>query len=174
MKTGQLVREIQITLLGMLLLLTANVQATSSDRQEKAGNGTVVCTGNFRESTSTITRWTIHNVNKKGSINLDRMRVFTAGGNKVYDSSTDGLATSSTVVPFGRIRPYQTISFKSDTLITNGFLPAELPGNQRPVKVIFEWSSNSEKDVITPYVIMTRHSTSTGETRHARDCRAIK
>jgi len=174
MKKGQLERAIQITFLSILLTLSANVQATSSDRGEKAGNGTVVCTGNFQESTSTTTRWTIHNVDKKRSFTLDRMRVFTAGGTKVYDSSTDGLATSSTVVPFGKIRPYQTISFKSETLITDGFLPAELPGNERPVKVVFEWSSNRERDVITPYIIMTRHSTSTGETRHARDCRAIK
>ena len=174
MKKWQLARAIQITFLSILLMLTANVQATSSDRGEKAGNGTVVCTGNFRESTSTTTRWTIHNVDKKRSIVLDRMRVFTAGGTKVYDSSNDGLATSSTVVPFGKIRPYQTISVKSETLITNGFLPAELPGDERPVQVIFEWSSSSEKDVLTPYVIMTRHSTSTGETRHARDCRTIK
>jgi len=174
MKEGQLARAIQIIFLSILLMLTANVQATSSDRDEKAGNGTVVCTGNFRESTSTTTRWTIHNVDKKRSIVLDRMRVFTAGGTKVYDSSTDGLATSSTVVPFGKIRSYQTISFKSETLITNGFLPAELPGDERPVKVIFDWSSSSEKDALIPYVIMTRHSTSTGETRHARDCRTIK
>ena len=173
MKKGRSVRVIQISFLSILLTLTANVHATSSDRDQKAGNGTVVCTGNFRESTSDTTRWTIHNVDKKRSITLDRMRVFTAGGTKVYDSSRDGLATSSTVVPFGKIKSYQTISFKSETLITNGFLPAELPGDERPVKVIFEWSSVSEKDVITPYVIMTRHSTSTGETRHARDCRTI-
>jgi len=168
------VHAIQISFLSIFLTLTANVQATSSDRGEKAGNGRVVCTGNFQESSSTTTRWTIHNVDNKRSITLDRMRVYQADGTKVYDSSNDGLATSSTVVPFGKIRPYQTVSFKSETLITNGFLPAELPGDQRPVKVIFDWSSNSEKDVITPYVINTRHSTSTGETRHARDCRAIK
>ena len=78
------------------------------------------------------------------------------------------------VVTFGEIGPYQTLSFKSEDLITSGFLPGELPGNERPVKAIFDWSSTSGKRVLTPYVLLTRHSIGAdGETRHARDCRSI-
>jgi hypothetical protein len=102
------------------------------------------------------------------------MRVYTAGGNSIYDSLSDGPAISATVIPFGEIGPFQTLSFKSGDLITNGFLPAELPGNERPVKVIFDWSSTSGKRVLTPYVLLTRQGPSdNGDTRHARDCRTI-
>jgi len=139
-----------------------------------ASVGTVACSGNFRESTDTASRWTIHNLNDSASITLDRMRVYTAGGTNVYDSINDGPATSATVVPFGDIGPYQTLSFKSEDLITDGLLPAELPGNERPIKVIFDWSSTNSQRVLTPYVLLTRHSISgNGETRHARDCRSI-
>jgi hypothetical protein len=174
MEKNYLIQVVKISVVGMLLAVTGGAQATSSDGNTRATKGTVACGGNFRESTNTTARWTIHNVNNGRSITLNRMRVYQAGGTKAYDSSNDGLATSSTVVPFGNIGPHQTISFKSEVLITNGFLPAELPGNQRPVTVIFDWSSTNGKPVTTPYVLLTRHSTGSGETRHARDCRTIK
>ena len=156
------------------MAFSGGAQATSSDGDAAASGGAVACSGNFRESSDTSSRWTIHNLNDSASITLDRMRVFTAGGTKVYDSMNDGAATSATVVPFGDIGPYQTLSFKSEDLITGGFLPAELPGNERPVKVIFDWSSTNGKRVLTPYVLLTRRSISAnGETRHARDCRSI-
>ena len=139
-----------------------------------ASGGTIACSGNFRESSDTSSRWTIHNLNHGASITLNRMRVYTAGGTNVYDSTINGNATSSTVVSFGDIGPYQTISFRSEDLITDGFLPAELPGNERPVKVIFDWSSTNGNRIVTPYVILTRLSLSSGgETRHARDCRSV-
>jgi len=174
MKKNYLIHAITVTAVGVLLVATGVAQATSSDGDAVAKKGTVACSGNFRESSGTNSRWTIHNLNNKRSITLNRMRVYTAGGTKVYDSNADGPAISSTVVPFGNIGPYQTISFKSEDLITNGFLPAELPGNERPVKVIFDWSSTNGKPVITPYVILTRHDSDSDETRHARDCRSIK
>ena len=167
----------KITMTAILMAVSVGAQATSSDGDTVATRGTVACTGNFRASANISSRWIIHNLNDGASITLDRMRVYTAGGTNVYDSMNDGLATSATVVPFGDIGPYQTLSFKSDDLITDGFLPAELPGNERPVKVIFDWSSTSGKRVLTPYVLLTRLTTSTldvTETRHARDCRALK
>jgi hypothetical protein len=174
MKKCVFIQQITITVSAILIAFSGGVQATASDGDAVASGGTVACSGNFRESSGTSSRWTIHNLNDGVSITLDRMRVYTAGGTNVYDSMIDGPATSATVVPFGDIGPYQTLSFKSEDLITGGFLPAELPGNERPVKVIFDWSSTNGKRVLTPYVLLTRRSISgNGETRHARDCRSI-
>lgn len=172
MNKFKFIQPIALTVILILMTFTGVAHATSSDRSAVAKAGTVVCSGNFRGRHSS--RWIIHNVNDVASIRLDRMRVYTAGGTNVYDSLTDGLAPSATVVPFGVIGPYQTLSFKSGDLIGVGLLPGSLPGNERPVKTIFDWSSTSGKKVLTPYVLLTRNSVSVdGETRHARDCRSI-
>ena len=174
MKKQNLLQSAIVTVMATLMMVVGETQATSSDSDTVASGGTVACSGNFREDSGRLTRWIIHNINENASITLDRMRVYTAGGTNVYDSMTDGLAPSATVVPFGVIGPFQTLSFKSGDLITGGFLPGALPGNERPVKAIFDWSSTNGKRVLTPYVLITRRNTNASEdTRHARDCRAI-
>ena len=174
MKKCVFIQQVSISVLAILMAVSGGAQATSSDGDAVASGGTVACTGNFRVSANISSRWIIHNLNDGASITLDRMRVYTAAGASVYDSMIDGPAPSATVVPFGEIGPYQTLSFKSDDLIGEGLLPPELPGNQRPVKVIFDWSSTNGKRVLTPYVLLTRQNIQdSAETRHARDCRSI-
>ena len=174
MKKLNLLQPVMITVMAMLMVVVGEAQATSSDGDTVASGGTVACSATFHEAAGRHTRWIIHNINETASITLDRMRVYTSGGTNVYDSMTDGIAPSATVVPFGDIGPFQTLSFKSGDLITGGFLPGALPGNERPVKAIFDWSSTNGKRVLTPYVLITRRNTNASEdTRHARDCRAI-
>jgi hypothetical protein len=171
MKKYDFLQPITITVMSMLMAFAGVAQATSSDGDAVAKGGTVACSGNFF-SGSRFSRWTIHNLNDGASITLDRMRVYTAGGTTVYDSMTDGPAPSATVVPFGVVGPFQTLSFKSLDLITGGFLPGDLPKNERPVTVIFDWSSTNRKRVLTPYVIVNRaRVTEFGETSVAHDCR---
>lgn len=162
----------EIILASIVMLFTsAQVMATSSEGSNRASSGTAVCSGNFNSASGHRARWIIHNISNRLSVTLDRMRVFSAGGTSLYDSNTDGLAPSRTVVPFGVMLPNQTIMFRSEDLIAAGLLPGVLPGNQRPVKVIFDWSSTSGRRVITPYVLLSRPGP--GDARHARDCRAI-
>jgi hypothetical protein len=173
MKKYDFLQPITITVMSMLMAFAGAAQATSSDGDAVAKAGTVVCNGQFLSGIAN-SRWTIHNLNDRKSITLDRMRVYTAGGTNVYDSMTDGPAPSATVVPFGVIGPFQTLSFRSNELITGGFLPGDLPDNERPIKVIFDWSSTNRKRVLTPYVLLTRRSVSdSGDRGHARDCRSI-
>lgn len=176
MKLNKLLQTATISVTMALVGITGTAQATSSDGATKSAKGIVACSGNFRETSLNVdvfSRWTIHNLNESTSITLDRMRVYTASGTNIYDSDINGLAPSSTVIPFGVIGPYQTLSFKSNDLITAGFLPGNLSGNERPVKVIFNWSSTNGKRVLTPYVLLTRRGASSTDTRHARDCRSI-
>lgn len=155
----------------VMLLGSTEVIATSAEGSNRASSGTVVCSGNFSSINGHKARWIIHNISDSLAITLNRMRVFSAGGTALYDSNTDGLAPSRTVVPFGIMQPNQTITFQSEELIAAGLLPGNLPGNERPVKVIFDWSSTSGRRVITPYVLLSRPGP--GDARHARDCRAI-
>lgn len=155
----------------VMLFASAEVMATSAEGSNRATSGTVVCSGNFSSISGHKARWIIHNISDSLAITLDRMRVFSADGTDLYDSNTDGLAPSRTIVPFGIMQPNQTIALLSEDLIAAGLLPGNLPGNQRPVKVIFDWSSTSGRRVITPYVLLTRPGP--GDARHARDCRAI-
>jgi len=145
--------------------------ATSSDASKKARGGTVICSGNFNTASNTRGRWILHNISQTKSLNLDRMRVYNATGALIYDSNVNGPAPSSTGVAFGLIGPLQTIMFRTETLVTAGLLPGNLPSTERPTKTIFDWSSHSGARMLTPYVLLTRPGP--GSARHARDCRSV-
>jgi len=153
-----------------MLFITADALATSAEGSRRASSGTVVCSGNFHTLNGIQARWIIHNISDSTAITLNRMKVYSADATVLYDSDVDGPAPSKTVVSFGTMQPNQTITFGSEDLIAVGLLPGDLPGNQRPVKVIFDWTSEKGR-VVTPYVLLSRPGP--GEARHARDCRAI-
>jgi len=155
----------------VMLFASAEVMATSSEGGNRASSGSVVCSGNYNSANNIRARWIIHNISARRSITLDRMRIFSADATVVYDSDISGPAPSQTVVAFGVIQPNQTVMFRSEQLIASGLLPASLPGNQRPIKVLFNWTSTSGRRVLTPYVLLSRPGP--GDARHARDCRAI-
>jgi len=163
----------ELIAVGIVMLFTsAEVMATSSEGNNRARKGTVVCSGNFHTTKGHQSRWIIHNVSDRLPITLDRMRVFSADATVVYDSDINGIAPSHTAVSFGVMQPNQTIMFRSEDLIAAGLLPGNLPGKQRPVKAVFDWTSTLNRRVITPYVLLSRPGP--GDARHARDCRAIK
>lgn len=143
-------RVLKIAVMSMILLFTSTqVLATSSEGHKRAKSGTVICSGNFSTAGGQHSRWIIHNVSDNKAITLERMKVLSADATVLYDSDLNGPAPSSTVVAFGVMQANQTIAFKSEDLIAAGLLPGNLPGNQRPVKVIFEWESTVGGRVIT-------------------------
>lgn len=155
----------------IMLFASSEVIATSAEGGNRASSGSVVCSGNYNTANNITARWIIHNISASKAITLNRMQIFSADATVIYDSNISGPAPSSTIVPFGVIQPNQTVTFRSEDLVAAGLLPANLPGNQRPLKVLFDWTSTSGRRVLTPYVLLSRPGP--GDARHARDCRAI-
>jgi len=118
------------------------LQAAEIDGDAKARNGTVRCAGSnsLRLAGTEIqyASYNLRNLNSATPITIERMTVFAATGQVLFDSDASGLPQ----FPNGVLGPSDNVLDPNQTanIDTTNFLPF-LPDNLRPIQVEFVWSA---------------------------------
>jgi len=118
------------------------LQAAELDGDAKARKGTVRCAGSnsVRLAGTEIqyASYNLRNLNSATPITIERMTVFAATGQVLFDSDASGLPQ----FPNGVLGPSDNVLDPNQTanIDTTNFLPF-LPDNLRPIQVEFVWSA---------------------------------
>lgn len=149
-------RKIQHLLSALLLaplLATNPAHAGATEPNKTALGGTVGCAGNhfnrLNGAEAHRSVYLLRNYSESTGINIDRIRVFNASGVNLYDSTADGFPTfiNGVLGPSDRVlEPHQTAQLGLADILGN-----TLPGNERPVQAIFDWSATTGK-VLLPHI----------------------
>lgn len=157
-------------------------QAAKSEAGATAREGVIRCGGNhFLRLSGTeahFTSYPVRNFDSAHGITINRMRVFDAPGNVLFDSalSTLPLSEDGIIGPHNNLLgPNQSVLFDSHDL-----LPTYLPVTNRPIQLEIEWSAPVRVitlDAVTVRISRARNTSTGGigeeRARHAIDCRSI-
>lgn len=150
MKTITTSKTIAAAIVTGLMFSPAIAFAGNGDRDARGFGGTVSCGGqHFNRLGGTEahrTNYIIRNYNEHADINLDRVRVFDANGNVLFDSDITGMPVFFNGVLSASdtsLNPHQTAQLRTNELLGSNFL-GQL---DRPIQVIFDWSA--QKKVLT-------------------------
>jgi hypothetical protein len=136
---------LQVLLASMFAVTFA--QPASADRpegSETGRQGVVRCGGNnFLRNNGTeiqFTAWLLRNFNSADSIGIDRLRIWRADGEVLFDSANGGLPPTENGIlgPANSVLgPNQTAQFNSDDIIP--FLNDQ---TLRPIQLEIQWSAS--------------------------------
>jgi len=126
----------------LCMLWIGLTRAAEIDGEAKARKGTVRCAGSnsLRLAGTEIqyASYNLRNLNSATPITIERMTVFAATGQVLFDSDASGLPQ----FPNGVLGPSDNVLDANQTanIDTTNFLPF-LPDNLRPIQVEFVWSA---------------------------------
>ena len=170
-------------IMGSTLIVGAGSQsvayAAAADKGKKAVEGSVTCGGSYfiRNGGTEIQRssYVIRNVSDSGSIYLNRVRVYSAQGNLLFDSDVSGIPASQNGV-------ISAIDNSLDARQTADLALASLIPTQgsttRPIQTVIDWSA--DEPILTLDAVNVRtnndYDSTTGKIgtqrgRHASACR---
>ena len=137
-------KTVRLVVAGLALSLGwfGPLQAAEIDGDAKARKGTVRCAGSnsLRLAGTEIqyASYNLRNLNSATPITIERMTVFAATGQVLFDSDASGLPQ----FPNGVLGPSDNVLDPNQTanIDTTNFLPF-LPDNLRPIQVEFVWSA---------------------------------
>jgi hypothetical protein len=141
--------------LTLLFISFGAAHAAEIDGDAQARKGTVRCAGSnsLRLSGTEIqyASYNLRNLNAETPITIDRLTVFAANGQVLFDSEVSGLPQFPNLV----LGPTDNVLDANQTanIDTTDFLPF-LPDNLRPLQVEFVWSA--PKQVLTLEVSFIR------------------
>jgi hypothetical protein len=168
---------------GLILMFVSfrPLHAVEVDGDAKGRKGTVRCAGShsLRLSGTEIqyASYNLRNFNSAIPITIDRMTVFTATGQVLYDSDTSGLPQ----FPNGVLGPSDNVLDPNQTanIDTTDFLPF-LPVNLRPIQVEIVWSAPERALLLEASMIRIarQRDPATGQelaerSRHSASCKTI-
>ena len=154
-------RILPLLIATLILIGPDTALGTASDGTTKARGGEFACGANW-STRGHSSHWTVRNVNESHAIKLERLRIYDGDGSLLFDSQS--------VSPGEIIDPHETGSFRSENLVADGNLPADM--SFQPGLAIFTWSSMKGMPVLTPYAYLTRGGA--GDKRHQADCRTTR
>jgi hypothetical protein len=131
--------------LGASLLCSAAqpVMAGDADMGRRGVEGSVSCGGNhFNRNGGTETQrsnYVLRNFSDDGTIYLNRVRVYNAGGTLVYDSAVSGMPPFVNNVLSNADNTLN--ARQSAQLNLADFIPAQ-NGSNRPLQTVFDWSAD--------------------------------
>lgn len=147
-------------------------QATPIEDAVKLHSGTFACGGNHflrvggTEQHRSV--YVISNPNPEITIALDRVRVFDANGQVLFDYPSDALPTSVKL----ELGPYETTQINSFDILTEELRPSD-----RPMQTHIEWSNLGSRPGLAPSVglVRTVRNVSDGaeRSRASAECRLI-
>ena len=164
-----------------LCAAVAPSQAAKSETGATAREGVIRCGGNhflrLGGTEAHFTSYPLRNFDSANGITINRMRVFDAPGNVLFDSANSGLPTSEDgIIGPGNnvIGPNQSVLFDSHDLVPY------LPVANRPIQLEIVWSAPVRVltlDAVTVRIVRARNTAGGGlgeeRSRHAIDCRSI-
>ena len=154
------------------VLCCGPAQAAPIEDAMKLRAGTFACGGNhfIRVSGTEQHRsvYVISNPNPEIAVALDRVRVFDANGNVLFDFPDDPLPASVKL----ELGPYETTQINSFDVLTE-----ELTSQDRPMQTHIEWSNLESRQGLAPSVglVRTVRNASDGaeRSRASAECRLI-
>ena len=169
LSTNRLARELGL----MGVLCCGLAQAAPIEDAIKLRAGTFACGGNHflrvggTEQHRSV--YVIRNPNPEIAVALDRVRVFDANGNVLFDFPNDPLPAS--VKP--DLGPYETTQINSFDILNE-----ELTSPDRPMQTHIEWSNPEGRRGLAPSVglVRTVRNVSDGaeRSRASAECRMIR
>ena len=124
----------------------AYLYAAPADRGLESTSATLLCGGHSRVevdgTATTQSNWVFRNYDDTGSIQIDRIRIYDRDGASLYDAMPP-TASSNGVDP-SNVGPHSTIAFHSGSL-----LGATYPRPNNPLQFVLDWSSATQKRVLT-------------------------
>ncbi|MFP4615969.1 MAG: hypothetical protein ACLFRB_08830 [Thiohalorhabdus sp.] len=154
------------------LACAALLAATASPAQEggAAGAGSLACGGDY-SSPGVSSEWTIHNLSPSHALTLERMRLYSAGGERLYDSRRNGAPPAVTRVEFGGLGPRQAVRIRTQELGDADLIPRFVENAERPLLAVFDWVSDSGDPVPGPLGVHSR--VGPGNARTETPCRHL-
>lgn len=159
--------------LGLVGMLCCGlVQAAPIEDAVRLRAGTFACGGNhFSRLGGTEQHrsvYVISNPNPRVTVTLDRLRLFDANGNLLFDFPDDALPDS--VKP--QLGPYETTQINSFDILND-----ELTSERRPIQTHIEWSNLDRRRGVPPSVGLVRTvrvaDTGVERSRASAECRLI-
>ncbi|SCX96893.1 hypothetical protein [Thiohalorhabdus denitrificans] len=159
-------------LLAAALAGAALPAATPSPAQGRgtAGAGSLACGGDY-SSPGTSSVWTIHNLSPSRALTLERMRLYSAGGERLYDSRNSEPPPAATHVEFGVLGPRQAVRIRTQELGDADLIPRFVENAERPLLAVFDWVSDSGDPVPVPMAVHSR--VGPGNARTETPCRHL-
>jgi hypothetical protein len=147
-------------------------QAAPIEDAIKLRAGTFACGGNHFSRVGGTEQhrsaYVISNPNREITVALDRVRVFDANGNVLFDYPSDPLPASVKL----ELGPYETTQIHSFDILTE-----ELSPSDRPMQTHIEWSNLESQRGLVPSVglVRTVRNASDGSerSRASAECRLI-
>ena len=144
------------SMLGIAAALVLTQPTLAGDMDLRAFGGSVACGGNHFDrlggTEAHRTGYVVKNYNPKQSVFIDRVQVFDAQGNSLFDSNVSGLPTfgNNVLGPTDNdLGPNQTA-----VLYSWDVLSEPLGVDERPMQVVFTWTADGK--VLVPDIVLAR------------------